>query len=193
MARQPRAVVLVEGHSDRVALETLAERRNRNLDADRIAVVSIGGAQALGRYLRELAPRGVRLTGLYDAGEEPDVRRAFERAGLGTDLTRGDLETLGFFVCVEDLEDELIRAAGTEGVLAIIETQGELKAFRTLQKQPAQRAWPIERQLHRFIGTKAGRKARYARLLVEAIEPARVPRPLTEVLASAAAVPPESP
>ena len=190
---QPRAVVLVEGHSDRVALETLAERRNRNLDAERIAVVSIGGAQALGRYLRELAPRGVRLTGLYDAGEEPDVRRAFERAGLGTDLTRDDLETLGFFVCVEDLEDELIRAAGTEGVLAIIETQGELKAFRTLQKQPAQRAWSIERQLHRFIGTKAGRKARYARLLVEAIEPARVPRPLTEVLARAAAAPTESP
>jgi hypothetical protein len=191
MARSPRAVVLVEGPSDRVALETLAERHNRNLEADRISVVPIGGAQALGRYLRDLAPRGVRLTGLYDAGEEPDVTRTLERAGFGKDLTRADLETLGFYVCVEDLEDELLRAVGTVGALGIIEAQGELKAFRTLQKQPVQRDWPIERQLHRFIGVKAGRKARYARLLVEALEPGRVPRPLAGVLRRAEGAPEE--
>jgi hypothetical protein len=183
MSRDPRAVVLVEGVSDRAAVEALADRTGRDLEAEGISVAAIGGAQALGRHLRELVPQGVRLAGLYDAGEESDVRRALERAGLGNDLSRVDLEALGFFVCVEDLEDELIRALGTPAVLAVVEAQGELGPFRTLQKQPAQRDRPLERQLHRFIGTKSGRKIRYGRLLVEALEPDQVPRPLREVLA----------
>jgi hypothetical protein len=98
-------------------------------------------------------------------------------------MPRADLEAHGFYVCFEDLEDELVRALGTAAVLAVVEAQGELGSFRTLQKQPAQRDWPLERQLRRFIGTKAGRKSRYARLLVEALEPDRVPRPLRAVLA----------
>jgi OLD-like protein len=183
VGRDPRAVVLVEGISDRAAVAALADRKGRDLETEGISVVSVGGAQALGRHLRELVPQGVTLAGLYDAGEESNVRRALERAGLGNDLSRPDIEALGFFVCVDDLEDELIRALGTAAVLAVVEAQGELGPFRTLQKQPAQRNWPLERQLHRFIGTKAGRKIRYARLLVEALEPEQVPRPLKGVLA----------
>ena len=38
-----RAVVLVEGVSDQRALEALAERRGRNLEAERVAIVPIGG------------------------------------------------------------------------------------------------------------------------------------------------------
>ena len=52
-----RAVVLVEGVSDQRALEALAERRGRDLGAEQVAIVPIGGAQAIGRVLREL--RGV--------------------------------------------------------------------------------------------------------------------------------------
>jgi hypothetical protein len=178
-----QAFVLVEGLSDQAALEALAERRGWDLEAERIAILSIGGAQGLGRHLTRLVREGITLAGLYDAGEERHVGRALERAGLGADLTRAEIQSLGFYVCVEDLEDELIRAAGTADVLAVVEAQGELGAFRTLQKQPAQRDRPLERQLRRFIGTKAGRKIRYARLLVEALEPDRVPRPLTAVLA----------
>src|ERR1700736_2263816 len=44
-----RAVVLVEGISDQLALQALAERRGRNLDAERISVVSIGGSKNIGR------------------------------------------------------------------------------------------------------------------------------------------------
>ena len=183
MHREPRAVVLVEGVSDGVAVETLAERQGRDLGAERVAIVPVGGAQALGRHARELAPKGVKVAGLYDAGEEPDVRRALACAGFGTDMPHADLEAHGFYVCVEDLEDELIRALGAAAVLAVVEAQGELGSFRTLQKQPVQRDWQLERQLRRFIGTKAGRKSRYARLLVEALEPDRVPRPLRAVLA----------
>jgi hypothetical protein len=181
----PRAVVLVEGVSDQVALETLAERRGRDLAAEQISIVPIGGAQAIGGFLERYGPQGldVRLAGLCDAGEERDFRRGLERAGLGSNLDRSAMEAIGFYVCDVDLEDELIRALGAEAVERIAEAQGELGAFRTLQKQPAWRGRPTEEQLRRWLGSGARRKIRYARLLVEALELTEVPRPLTLVLA----------
>jgi len=180
-----RAVVLVEGISDRRALEALAERRGRNLDAEGVSVVPIGGAQAIGSSLTRFGPHGldVRLAGLCDAAEEGEFKRGLERAGLGSDLTRADLEQLGFYVCVADLEDELIRALGADGVEQVVDAQGDLGAFRTLQKQPEWRGRAVEEQLRRFMGSGGRRKIRYARLLVEALELARVPRPLDLVLA----------
>jgi hypothetical protein len=176
--------VLVEGVSDRIALVTLAARRGRDLDAEGVSVVPIGGAQAIGRFLRRLGPApDVTLAGLCDAGQEPDFRRALERAGLGSDLTRAGMERLGFYVCVADLEDELIRALGADAVEAIVDAQGDLGPFRTLQKQPAWRGRPLEAQLRRFMGSGGRRKIRYARLLVEALDLNRVPRPLDGVLA----------
>ena len=64
-----RAIVLVEGLSDQVALETLAARRGRDLELEEIAVVPIGGAQALGRFLAWFGPLGsdARSAGLCDA------------------------------------------------------------------------------------------------------------------------------
>ena len=112
-----RSVVLVEGVSDQLALEALAERRGRNLDAEGVSVVAMGGATTIGRFLDLFGP------------------------------------------------------------------QGELGSFRTLQKQPAQRGRSTEQQLRRFMGTRGGRKIRYARLLVDALDLSRVPRPLDGVLA----------
>ena len=178
-------VVIVEGVSDRVALETLARRRGRDLVAECISVVPIGGAQSIGRFLEQLAAPGrdVRLAGLCDAGEERDFRRGLERAGLGSDLTRAAMERLGFYVCVEDLEDELIRSLSTASVEDVLDAQGDLGSFRTFQKQPAQQGKTSEAQLRRFMGTRSGRKAQYARLLVDALDLGRVPRPLDRVLA----------
>src|SRR5438874_8104900 len=109
-----QAVVLVEGISDRFALEALARRRGRDLEAEGISIVSIGGAQAIGRFLDRFGPQGldVRLAGMCDAAEESHFGRGLERAGLGTDLTRAGMEALGFYVCVVDLEDELVRCLG---------------------------------------------------------------------------------
>jgi len=182
-----RGVVLVEGISDQVALETLAERRGRNLDAEGIAVVPMGGAQAIGGFLNLYGPPGLdlRLAGLCDAGEELDFRRDLERAGLGSDLTRADMERLGFFVCDADLEQELIRALGAASVEQVVEARGDLGAFRTLQKQPEWRGRPLEEQLRRFMGSGGRRKIRYARFLVEALDLSQVPRPLDLVLAHA--------
>jgi Overcoming lysogenization defect protein-like, TOPRIM domain len=179
------AVVLVEGTSDQVAVETLAERRGRDLVAEGVSVVPIGGAQAIARALRLFGPQGadLRLAGLCDAAEERDFRRGLERAGLGAELTRADMEALGFFVCDQDLEDELIRALGTQAVLEVVAAHGELGPFRTLQKQPAWLGRPEHEQLRRFMGSGGRRKIRYARFLVEALEPAQVPRPLDRLLA----------
>ena len=181
----PRAIVLVEGVSDQCALEALAERRGRDLRVERISVVPIGGAQAIGHFLNLFGPRGldVRLAGICDAGEEGNFRRGLERAGLGSRLTRLDMEQLGFFVCSADLEDELIRALGAVSVEQIVDAQGDLGSFRTLQRQPEWRGRTTEQQLRRFMGSGSGRKIRYARLLVDALDPTRVPRPLDRALA----------
>jgi hypothetical protein len=167
-----RGVVLVEGVSDRCAVETLARRRGRDLDAEGLAVVPMGGYGNLPRVLQQY--RGVRLAGLYDVGEE----RHFLRALRCDD--RGDLERVGFYACTRDLEDELTRAVGPDGMQRVLTEQGELRAFRTYQKQPAHRARPLEEQLHGFMWN---RKQRYAVLLVEALDLERVPRPLDSVLA----------
>ena len=47
---------------------------------------------------------------------------------------------------------------------------------------PAQREWSREAVLRRFLGVRSGRKARYAALLVDALEDDRVPEPLAAVL-----------
>ena len=181
-----RAVVLVEGVSDRVAVETLAGRRGRDLAAEGVSVVPIGGAQAIGRFLTRFGPAGLglRLAGLCDAGEEREFRRGLERAGLGSELTRDGMEKLGFYVCEQDLEEELIRALGADKVLEVVDAHGDLGRFRTLQMQPGWRGRPVEEQLRRFMGSGGRRKTRYGRYLVEALELDRVPRPLDRVLAS---------
>lgn len=182
----PRVAVLVEGDSDRVALEALAGRYGRSLRAEGVAVVPIGGAMNAGRFLDRYGPHGlgVRLAGLCDAGEERWYRRGLERAGLGADLSRVRMEELGFYTCVADLEDELIRALGVEAVERTIAAAGELASLRLLQGQPAQRGRVVERQLHRFFGSRSGRKSRYAALLVRALDLDRVPRPLDRLLAA---------
>ena len=170
-------MVLVEGVSDQLAVEALAARRGRDLAAEGVAVVPIGGAGNIRRFLELLVPQGIRLAGLCDADEERDFRLAVERAGLGSELARA-----GFYVCDADLEDELIRCLGAARVERIVEAEGELARFRTFQNQPAQRARSIEAQLRRFMGTRGGRKIQYAPVLVGALDLAHVPRPLDGVL-----------
>ena len=175
-------VVLVEGRSDQAALEALAARHGRELEAEGVDVVRMGGAHAIGRFLERYGPQGLdlRLAGLCDAGEEHDFRRALERVGLGADLTRAEMEALGFFVCDVDLEDELTRALGPDGVERVIAAQGELTSFRTFQKQPEKRALSREEQLRGFMWN---RKIAYATLLVEALDLRRAPHPLRGLLA----------
>jgi hypothetical protein len=185
-AAAARSVVLVEGVSDQIAVETLAVRLGRDLGAEGVVVLPTGGAHAVTRYLTQFGPSGagLRLSGLCDLGEENVVRRALARAGIGSPRTREDMERLGFYVCVEDLEDELIRAVGAAGAVALIDAQGDLGSFRSLQRQPQWRGQLAEAQLRRFLGSGATRKLRYARLLAGAVDLDRLPHPLDAVLAA---------
>jgi hypothetical protein len=182
------AVVVVEGMSDQIAIETLAERRGVDFAAAGIQVARLEGAHRIGSFLAQLGrgDNGPRLAGLCDAGEEPVFRRALERAGLGSELTRAQMERLGFYVCVADLEDELIRALGAAAVEELLRLNGDLRRFRTLQQMPAWRGRAVEEQLRRFMGSGGRRKIRYARIFVDALDLDSVPRPLDRVLAHAA-------
>nr|WSX53578.1 ATP-dependent endonuclease [Streptomyces sp. NBC_00974] len=172
-----RTAVLLEGPSDFAAVEALAARRGRDLAAEGVCVVSMGGAMSVGRYAGLLGPPGLglRLRGLCDEGEQRFYDRGLERA---------QAPHQGFFVCVADLEDELIRALGPARVEEIIEAEGDVRAWQTFLRQPAQHGRPRQQQLRRFLGTKKGRKIRYGRLLVEALDPGQVPAPLDDLLAS---------
>jgi predicted ATP-dependent endonuclease of OLD family len=178
----PRAVVLVEGISDRAPVETLAARLGRDLAAEGVLVVPIGGAHAIGKVLEHYGPDGlgIRVAGLCDAGEERHFARALERAGLAPAVGREDMERAGFFVCDVDLEDELVRSLGPDAVERLIEDQGESSRYRTFQKQLQKRGLSREQQLHGFMWN---RKIRYAPLLVEALDLGHVPRPLGRLLA----------
>lgn len=163
-----RAVVFVEGESDRIAVERLARRRGRDLVAEGVAVVAVGGAHALERALGALEAE--RVAGLYDRGEEAAVRRALRRAGVTAD---------GFYACDPDLEGELVRALGPERMIRLVEARGQLAAFRIYQKQPEKRALALEAQLHGWLHNW---KVRYAEALVDALDLDRVPAPLLGVL-----------
>jgi hypothetical protein len=121
------------------------------------------------------------MGGLCDADEEQQFLRGLEAEGLGTGLTRATMEQLGFYVCVTDLEDELLRALGTAAVEHIVDQQGDLPAFRVFQQQPTQQQRSLHEQLHRFIGGR--RKIEYAPVLVGALNLTTVPRSLDSVLA----------
>jgi hypothetical protein len=170
-----RAVVFVEGASDHAALGALAARQGRDLDAEGVTVVPMDGFSGIGRFLARFGPDGrdLRLAGLCDAAEAGYVTERLARAGLGRD---------GFFVCDPDLEGELVAALGPAGVEAVLDGLGDLVTFRRFQKQPAQRDRPVEAQLHRFLGTRSGRKIAAARAMVDALPIAAVPRPLVAVL-----------
>ena len=161
-------VIAVEGVSDRSVLELLADRLGRDLAAEGVEIVPIGGAHAIRRFVSGL-PAGTTVRGLCDANEAHFFQRVLDEV----------------YVCVPDLEGELIRALGPDGVEAVLAANAGLASFRMFQQQPAQRGRPIDAQLHRWLRSTSTRFYRYLRLLVEALELERVPQPLAAVLGEA--------
>lgn len=183
-AASARALVLVEGISDQVAVEIAAQRLGRDLAAEGVVVVPAGGVGNIGALARRFGPAGagLPLAGLCDAAEVTWVCRSLIRARVGTALDGDGLERLEFFVCNRDLEDELIRALGAEQVLALLEREGDLTAFGTLQRQKVWADAPFADQMRRFMGAGARRKLRYAGVFTQAVALDRMPAPLLAVL-----------
>jgi len=125
----------------------------------------------------------VRLAGLCDRREEELFRRGLVATRVGSPRTRTDMEQLGFYVCVNDLEEELIRAVGTAGGEALFDAQDDLRSFRTFQSQPAWRGRDLGSQMYRFVRSSSVRNMHYAQLLVEAaVDRDTLPRPLDSLL-----------
>jgi hypothetical protein len=154
-------VVAVEGTSDKTVLEQLARRQSRDLGAEGIEILAIGGAHAIRRFVAGLPP-GTRVRGLCDENEAHLFRRVLDET----------------HVCVPDLEGELIRAIGVERVLTLV----DVASFRTMQRQPAHRDRLVEQQLHRWLRSSSTRFHRYLPVLVEALDLDRVPEPLLGAL-----------
>ena len=151
--RRRSRLIVVEGESDRIALEAVAERLGR----ERPEIAVLGGAHSIASFVALAGKQN--LVGLCDRNEEFLFRRALVRV----------------YVCDPDLEGELIRALGTERAVALADP-----SFATLQKQPAWRGMPLEDQLRRYLSGRSGNKLRYARLFVEALDV--IPPPLRGVL-----------
>jgi hypothetical protein len=168
-------VVLVEGPSDRIAVEAVARMRGLDLGAAGIEVVAMGGAHAIARFVGRFP--GAAVCALCDAGE----RDVFRRAGV---------PDAALFACNRDLEEELIRALGAAAVEGLLAEHGDEGPFRTFQKQPAWRGRPLADQLRRFFTSSDRRKFRYAPLILERLPPDRVPAPLAAVVDYASGVSP---
>jgi hypothetical protein len=183
--KQPSVLlVLVEGDSDAAAVRALGGRIGCDLDSHRIQLRSAAGVTNFSRVLADFVRThpGADFCGMYDVADEWHVRRAL--AGVGMSLAaHQSLEAVGFFACTADLEDELIRALGADAVERVIEAQAELNSFRRFQAMPQHRSSPVHHQLRRFLGTRATRKIRSARHLVEAMDLARLPQPLAQLAA----------
>lgn len=157
--------VLVEGESDRRALDVL-------LPPGCAEIVVMCGITNLRKHLAALG--GDRVLLLHDVGESPYVARVLADSPVHVRA----------FVCDVDLEDELIRAVGTDGMLAVVDAQGERTAYERMAQQPAQRERTEHQRLHRWLGARSGHKILYAGLLTAACPAADLPRPLRELVAA---------
>jgi hypothetical protein len=179
-----RTLVLVEGDSDAAAIRALADLIGCDLGLHHIRIWSADGITNFARVLAEFVRThpGAEFCGMYDVADERHVRRALANATIPI-AARESLESFGFFACVADLEDELIRALGADAVERVLEAQAELISFRRFQAMPQHRRAPVHHQLRRFLGTRATRKIRSAPRLVETLDLARLPHPLVQLAA----------
>jgi hypothetical protein len=173
-------IVLVEGASDRAALTVLARRRQLLAGVE---IRAMGGATNVRRHLGELLSDAVprHVLGLTDEPEEPFFVRALAAAGVPI-TSVDDLAAHGFHTCRRDLEDELIRAVGTERVRAVLDDLDLGQTFERFCRQQAWRGRPTHEQLHRFAGTVSGRKTVFAEGLAAALADDAVPEPLRHLL-----------
>lgn len=110
-----RRVALVEGVSDRILLERVADLTDVDLNRRGVAVVDLGGASLFSNAYRFFGPGGfdVPLSGLVDEDARADWA---DEVGVAS----GDLETCGYVVCDPDLEGVYIDALGVDMVVGML-------------------------------------------------------------------------
>lgn len=190
-SEQVSTVVLLEGPSDVAAVRAVAAVYGVTARVHRFQLIDMGGVTNVRRHLEALpkASPGVRVIGMCDAGEAQFFVRALQQDGGNRLHDAGALAEHGFQVCDADLEDELIRALGTDRVVSVLRRLGLLRQLATFRNQPAWRGRALHEQLHRFAGVASGRKTLLAGALARDLSVDEVPEPLRRLVEAMAGSP----
>lgn len=110
-----RRVIAVEGPSDRIIVERVADLTDRNLDRLGVSLVDVGGKTALPSVEKLFGSRGfdVPLSQLID--EDAEAETAIRKG-----LSSTDLQSHSIWVSRTDLEEEYVRAVGAANVWAAL-------------------------------------------------------------------------
>ena len=175
--------MLLEGASDVAALQAASERASLGLGDAGVRLIDMGGATNVRRHLVDAAraPTKPRVLGMCDIKEGSFFVRALRE--LDCDVSSVDeLPRWGFQLCDRDLEDELLRALGSDGVRQVFDGLGLSGRFATFTRQPAWAARDFHEQARRFAGVASGRKEVMAAALAAALDPEALPSPLRQLL-----------
>ena len=176
-----QTVILVEGFSDLLAVRTLAERLEINLDATDVSLISLEGETLFKHYLQLLGPQGLQLSlrGLCDADAEAGWIARLSAAGLAV-AGRQELNALGFQVCDPDLEAILLAPLSEAEVEHTFDADGALEAFTAFSQRPENTGTPRAALYEQFVKKE---KIRWAPLLAAAIPLTAIPAPVAATLA----------
>jgi hypothetical protein len=178
-----RVWVLLEGASDVAALRVVAGRAGVSLADQGVHLADMHGATNIRRHLVAAAEAAdsPRVLGMCDAPEAPYFVRALRRVGCPVE-SASELPWWGFQVCERDLEDELMRDLGEQGIRDVLEGLGLTQRLAMLTQQPAWVSGTFHEQVHRFAGAASGRKELMAGAMAEALDMDQLPKPLAGLL-----------
>lgn len=175
-----RSVLAVEGPSDRIMVERVAELTGLELDRLGVAVFDLDGAKLFPFAYEVFGPGGfdLRLTGLVD-----EDARATWAAAVGVDPV--DLETAGYVVCEPDLEGVYIDTLGLEAVITMLLASPQMTEASMLQSCKVATLEDITRDMLREYCKR--RKVQAALAVAAALDPGQAASlaPLVAVLALA--------
>ncbi|MBM6622128.1 ATP-dependent endonuclease [Arthrobacter sp. JSM 101049] len=115
-------VILVEGASDRILVERVAELLNKDLDRLGVSLMEMDGSGDV-KYIRALfGPSGFEIPTRVLIDRDA-VSKAAPEFGVAAEALEDDgaLEAKGVFVSQCDLEDEYVAAVGAERMWQVIE------------------------------------------------------------------------
>ncbi|MFB9319784.1 ATP-dependent nuclease [Cryptosporangium minutisporangium] len=125
-------IFFVEGQSDVIVVETVADLMGLRLDRAGVAIVGLDGGSSFPSAYRLLSTPGF---GVPASGMVDEDKRTTWADGLGVDP--GALEAQGYLVCQPDLEAMYIDALGVPRVLELLRASPDVKERSILQMSAA--------------------------------------------------------
>jgi putative ATP-dependent endonuclease of OLD family len=123
-----RKIFFVEGRSDVIVVETIAEQLGLRLDRESVAVVGLDGGDSFPSAYKMLSEPGF---GVPAAGMLDEDKRAAWAKGLG--VPGADLEAHGYLVCQPDLEGMYVQSLGVERALNLLLASHDVSERSILQ------------------------------------------------------------